>query len=60
MCRLGIGSEQTSDTISLPRLRPALDDDPVARPAASAAGELCKKKSGAALGAAQPTDKVYG
>jgi hypothetical protein len=44
MCRLGIGSEQTSDT----------------RSSAGAAGELCKKKSGAALGAAQPTDKVHG
>ena len=31
-------------TISLPRLRPAVGDHPVARPAASAAGELCKKK----------------
>ena len=41
----------------LQRLRPADGDHPVARPGA---GELCKKKSGATLGAAQPTDKVHG
>ena len=32
-------------TISSPRRRPAVGIDPVARPAASAAGELCKKKN---------------
>jgi hypothetical protein len=46
MCRLGIQSEQTSETtISSPRLRPAFGADPVARPAASAAGELRKKEN---------------
>src|SRR5579863_10274984 len=35
---------QEQEAISLPRLRPAVGDHPVARPAASAAGELGKKE----------------
>jgi hypothetical protein len=54
------GQRSPRSSISLPRLRPAVGDHPVAWPAASAAGELCKKKSSAALGAHAPhapTDK---
>ena len=37
-------TRSTFKSISLPRLRPAVGDHPVARPAASTAGELSKKK----------------
>jgi hypothetical protein len=45
------------DTLAMRRRRPAVGDDPVARPAAIAAANCAKKKSGAALGAHAPTDK---
>jgi hypothetical protein len=47
MCRLGIESEQTSDTHQLAAARPAVGDDPVARPAPPV--NCAKRKSGALL-----------